>query len=107
MKKTAMILTVSSLFFVSAISISVAEEPPLKKAAQNQKHRIEQGIKSGELTPQEAKRLEAEQVKLKNAEAEVKSDGEVTNKERKILKNRREKASQHIYNLKHNKKDAN
>ena len=107
MKKTVSILIVSFMIFVSVISVSSAEEISGKKSAQNQKQRIEQGVKSGELTPQEAKKLEAEQMKLKNAEAEVKSDGEVTNKERKILKNRREKASQHIYNLKHNKKDTN
>lgn len=107
MKKTVAILTVSTLIFVSGVSVSLAEEPVGKKAAINQKKRIEQGMKSGELTPGETRKLENEQIKLKKTEAEMKSDGKVTTKEKRILKNKREKASEHIYELKHNKKEAN
>ena len=106
MKKSALIFIFLSLFFISGLSFSMAEDRPVKKAGLNQKQRIEDGIKSGELTPEEARRLEAEQMKLREIEENVRSDGKVTPREREIVKSKREKASRHIKRLKNNPKDV-
>lgn len=106
MKKNTLIFILSSLIFISGFSFSMAEDNPARKAGLNQKQRIEEGIKSGELTPEEARRLEAEQMKLREIESNVQSDGKVTPREREIVKSKRENASRHIKRLKNNPKDV-
>jgi len=60
--------------------------PVVDQREKNQDKRIDQGIKSGEVTGGEAARLEAQQGKIKVDEAKAKSDGVVTAKERAKLK---------------------
>jgi hypothetical protein len=55
------------------------------------------------LTPKEAAKLEAQQGRIQAAEAEAKSDGKVTAKERAQLTHRQNKANRKI---RHNKHDA-
>jgi hypothetical protein len=74
---------------------------------ENQQGRINQGINSGQVTPREAGRLEAEQAKIKQDELRAKSDGNVTPKERAKLTKEQNKASKDIYKLKHNKRQTN
>lgn len=68
----------------------------------NQQKRIHQGIASGELTPWEIKRLEKEQWQIQQSKKQVLADGVVTPRERTWLEVRQDKASGHIYRLKHN-----
>jgi hypothetical protein len=76
--------------------------PVVDQREKNQQERIDQGIKSGELTKREAMRLEAQQGKIKVDEAKAKSDGVVTAKERAKLKREQNRASRAIYRKKHN-----
>jgi len=69
-----------------------------------QKGRIGQGIKSGELTKGETKALIGGQKKLQHMKRDMKSDGKVTLKERKILHKAQNNQSKKIYRLKHNEK---
>jgi hypothetical protein len=74
------------------------------KATERQVHqqrRIHQGVKSGELTKREARKLEAQQAKIQADKLEAKSDGVVTGKERAKLQHEQNRASRKIYKQKH------
>ena len=81
-------------------------DPGIQKRLQNQERRIDQGVQSGELTPKEAGRLEAEQAKIKQAEERMKSDGRLTSQERQRLNNMQDRSSQKIYRQKHDAQKA-
>ena len=81
----------------------MAGTPVLDERQQNQKQRIKQGIKSGELTKKESKRLINGQAQLQKMEYKAKSDGVVTKKERARLQNKANKESAKIAKNKHDK----
>ena len=63
--------------------------------------RINQGIRSGELTRSEARRLEAEQARIRVDERFDRADGKLTLKERQQLHKELRHASRDIYRQKH------
>lgn len=67
----------------------------------NQRQRIEQGIRSGELTRPEARRLMAEQRAIEDEEQRYLADGIVTRAERADLLQDLNAAARHIYNESH------
>jgi hypothetical protein len=81
-------------------------DPRIEQREQKQEKRIDQGVKSGELTPGEAARLERQQTKIKQDEARMKSDGKLTKKERRKLTREQNRASKNIYRKKHNERKA-
>ena len=81
-------------------------DPGIQQRMQNQENRIDQGIRSGQLTPKEAGKLEAEQAKIRQTEQRMKSDGNLTAKERQKLDNMQDRASSHIYRHKHDRQTA-
>jgi hypothetical protein len=76
--------------------------PVVNQRQRNQRARIRQGVKSGELTKGEAKRLRQEQKTIRAEKQMAKSDGKVTPQERAKLRRDQNKASRDIYRLKHN-----
>jgi len=82
-------------------------DPGIQQRMQNQEQRIDQGVAGGALTPKEAGRLEAEQAKIQQTEQRMKSDGQLTPKERQKLRNMHDRSSRHIYNQKHDAQTAN
>jgi len=86
---------------------SSMQDPRIQQRMQNQESRIDQGVKSGELTPKEAEKLEAEQAKIRQTEQRMKSDGNLTPKEREKLHNMQDRASDHIYRQKHDRQKVN
>jgi hypothetical protein len=72
----------------------------------NQQNRINQGIKSGQLTPQETSHLETREANLQSTEAkdEAKHNGHLTKAEQRNLNHRENKISRSIYRKKHNAK---
>jgi len=82
-------------------------DPGIQQRTQNQEQRIDQGVKSGALTPKETGRLEAEQAKIRQTEQRMKSDGQLTPNERQKLNNMQDRSSQQIYNQKHDAQTAN
>jgi hypothetical protein len=80
------------------------DDPGIQKREQKQEQRIQQGVQSGQLTPKEAGRLEAQQAKIKQDEERMKADGKLTKAERKKLKREQNRASENIYKKKHNEK---
>jgi hypothetical protein len=83
------------------------KDPGVKKRMKNQEQRIDQGVKSGELTPKEAGKLEAEQARIQQTEQRMKSDGRLTSKERQKLDTMQDRSSDHIYRQKHDRQKVN
>jgi hypothetical protein len=75
--------------------------PRVTKRQLNQQARIKEGVKSGDLTRRETRRLEREQAKIAIDKAKAKSDGVVTPREKAKLKREQNRASRHIYKEKH------
>jgi E3 ubiquitin-protein ligase DOA10 len=84
-------------------SSSLAQEktPRVDKREKIQKERIKDGVKSGELTRRETRRLAAEQKKIRNDEARSKADGIVTPRERARLNKELNRAGRDIHRQKH------
>lgn len=69
----------------------------------NQEQRIQQGVQSGQLTQQEAARLEKGQERVARMEEKAKADGKVTPQERKRLEHAENVQSRHIEREKHDR----
>lgn len=78
--------------------------PVIKERQMNQKARIRQGVRSGELTKGEARNLRQEQKTIQAEKKMAKADGKVTAAERAQIRKDQNKASRDIYRLKHNKR---
>jgi hypothetical protein len=70
----------------------------------NQKQRIEQGLRSGELTRKESKHLKAQQRDIHQVKKMAKADGKVTREERRVIKQKQARADKNIARKKHNDK---
>lgn len=95
-----------------AISLAIAGAasagtPRFDARQHHQRERIAQGVKSGELTMRETRRLAAGQVHLNRVERRAKADGEVTARERARLQREADQQSRRIYRQKHDAQDRN
>ena len=68
----------------------------------NQQTRIENGVKSGQLTNQETGKLERGQAHVNGAEARAGANGHVGAGEQKSIQARENRQSRHVHNKKHN-----
>lgn len=95
--------TVLTLAFLSLASTAALAAQPARYVQRNanQQGRIEQGLKSGELTTREASRLEREQSAVETLEAKAARDGSVSAKEAARIDSAQDKASRDIYRQKH------
>jgi hypothetical protein len=66
-----------------------------------QRARIAEGVKSGDLTKPEARRLRAQQRRIKRTEKRAEADGVVSKQEKQKLENMQDRANKNIYNQKH------
>jgi hypothetical protein len=64
--------------------------------------RIKQGVKSGELTRKEARKLRKQQRRIDRLERRFSSDGYLDRRERRVLRKKQNRASERIYRYKHN-----
>ena len=76
--------------------------PGIDKRQADQERRIQQGVKSGQLTDKEAARLEKQQAKIEADKQAAKADGKVTPQERKKLQREQNQANRAIARDKHN-----
>ncbi len=100
------IQTCASLLVV--VMLSLAAKAPAKDGDKNvdhrearQQRRIEQGIKHGQLTPDEVKQLEAQEGKIAATEKNFMSDGKLTKDEGKQLEQALNDASLQIWAHRH------
>jgi uncharacterized membrane protein YebE (DUF533 family) len=84
-----------------------ASAQTIRQKGKNERHRIAQGVKSGELTKSEAKNLAQDQREIHQEVKAAKADGVVTKEERKDIKQDQRQTSRKIYRKKHNARDRN
>jgi Skp family chaperone for outer membrane proteins len=80
-------------------------DPGVNARQANQRERIQQGVKSGELTRSEARKVGEEQRDVRQLERAYKSDGTLTARERADLHHEQNQASRDIYRQKHDVQD--
>ena len=73
----------------------------------NQQNRIEQGLKSGQLTTKEAGKLEREESQIDKMESNALKDGKMTNAEKRRIERAENQASKDIYREKHDAQTGN
>lgn len=76
--------------------------PRIDKREMRQQKRIHEGVKSGALTPREARHLERREARIRRTERRAKADGVVTPRERKKLNRELNRTSRDIKRKKHN-----
>lgn len=97
-KRSALCLALAALPFVAAAG---NRDPGVNHRQHHQQHRIHQGVKSGELTRAETRRVQAEQRHIRREERAYKADGHLTRAERADLHRDQNHASRDIYRQKH------
>jgi hypothetical protein len=102
-----LVLTIAGILGVASLSHAEAgvRDPGVNARQQNQRQRVQQGVRSGELTRRETGALAREQRDVRQLERAYKSDGELTRAERVDLHQEQNQASRHIYNQKHDAQD--
>ncbi len=97
-----------AVFSFTAITLAFAtssyavDTPKIDSREAKQEQRIDQGIRSGALTPKEEAKLDAGQAKVEKMEEKAKADGTVTKHERKRIKHEQNVQDKKIHNMKHN-----
>lgn len=94
-------LTLSAVFILGLGVAAFADTPYINRREHHEQQRIRQGVRSGELTRREARRLEAEQGRIRGYEWYAKSDGHVSRAERRHLDHMLDRSSRDIYRQKH------
>ena len=119
--KSLLILAASGLMFVGAAAAQqdntsgagAGKVDPghprvnqVNKREQNQQNRIANGVKSGQLTPAETRRLERGEQRLQNNEKKdmAKDNGHLTKQDQRQLNKEANHMSKRIYKDKHNAK---
>ena len=102
MKRLVIATAVGALFAGSAL----AQQGTVQRDV-NQQQRIEQGLKSGQLTTQEASRLEAEQARIQRDQSRALRDGSLSPAEKARLAREQNQASRDINRLESNKATGN
>ena len=97
-----------STLAVSAIFAGSLGAQTINHARENQQDRIAQGIKSGELTPAEAAKVEGREARINHRihRDRVANGGTLTKGEKRRIDHSQDQTSKEIYRLKHNKRGA-
>ena len=101
--KRVLFILMAIIFTTSAIFAQSTKTPKINKKQKVQLEKIEKGVKSGELTRKEAKRLRKQEAKLQKKKKMAKADGKLTHKERVKLHKEAKKLDAKIYKHKHDK----
>ena len=105
MKAKFVTLALAAAFALPAFA-QTQSTPRIDKRQANQERRIEQGEKSGSLTPKEAAHLEKGQAHVQKMENKAVADGKVTPKERARIEKAQNQQSRRIHREKHDKQKA-
>lgn len=104
MRNTLIRAAAATALAVSFIAPAAAWEGPgdsINARQQRQQERIADGVRAGKLTRHEARRLMQEQRAISRKEAAYRADGVLTRAEWRELDRDLNRASQHIYNQRH------
>ena len=103
--KMTLALSIATLLSGTALAQTAAEKDQQRDV--NQQERIEQGLKSGELSTKEAGHLEREQQHVDRMEAHDLKDGHISAAEQARLTKAQNTASADIYKQKHDAQTGN
>jgi uncharacterized membrane protein YebE (DUF533 family) len=103
LKKTALMAALMTASGFAVAQSGTASTPRIDQRQANQQQRINQGVKSGALTPKEAGRLEKGQQRVQRMETTAMADGKVTAKERRRIEHAQNQQSKKIYREKHDR----
>ncbi len=107
MKSTLIALMIAALPGLAlAQSSGTTSTERIDKRQANQQKRIDEGVKSGQLTQKEAARLQKGQDRVQRMEDKAKADGKVTKKERRHIEKAQDRQSKKIAREKHDKQRA-
>lgn len=106
--RTLMVTTaLAGILSIAPVGAALAgnvSDPVIQQKERDQQQRIDAGIRSGQLTPAEAARLQKKEDKIKQKEAKMKADGNLTLKERKKLNRQLDRTNKKITQKKNNPK---
>jgi len=88
-------------FLTTGLAFAQTATPRADIRQAEQKARIREGVRSGELTPEEARTLRVEQRLVRITKRAMKSDGVVTPRERRVLNRQLNRTSRDISREKH------
>ena len=97
-----LLLSFAALLIFTVGIYAQSQTPGINQRQRNQQARIHQGIRSGELTQREARRLQRQRLAIQTQKRIAKSDGVVTRCERTGIYRHQNFASKNIYYKKHN-----
>lgn len=101
MKSIRFFLAMIMFMGVLSVMAQSAETPRADQREQNQRARIREGERSGELTRRESARARRDQREIRRTEKRAKADGEVTKKEKAVIEHKQDKASRKLRRNKH------
>jgi len=104
MKRIILIATITMIG--GLLIVTQASAGVFHQRTKNQKLRIRHGIKTGQLTRSEVRFLKQEQRRIHRLQKIAWSDGRLTHRERRRIEKLQNKASNHIYRLKHNHRQS-
>lgn len=91
--------TLSIACLIGSPAWSAGRHDPVQR---NQRQRIAQGVRSGEITRPELKKLRHEQCQIKRFSHQARTDGHLSKWERRHLRAMKKQANRNIYQAKHN-----
>lgn len=104
MQRTFLTLAIGLLFSAGALAQNAASET---QRDTNQQNRVEQGLKSGQLTTKEAGQLERDEQRIDRTQAQDMKNGPLTVQEKAQIQHEQNQASRQIYQDKHNAATGN
>ncbi len=107
MNKSIIAAIVAATFALPGLALAqTTSTPRIDQRQANQEKRIEQGVKSGELTKKEAARLEKGQARVQKMENKAMADGKISKKEAREIERAQDRQSKAIAHEKHDKQKA-
>ena len=107
MNKSIIAAIVAATFALPGLALAqTTSTPRIDQRQANQEKRIEQGVRSGELTKKEAARLEKGQARVQKMENKAMADGTMTKKEKARIEHAQDVESRKIAREKHDKQKA-
>lgn len=97
-----------NLIYAAAIAVflSLAASPalagPIHHRQMNQRARIHQGVRCGQLTRWETRSLAHQQKRIQHAKRQAWADGRMNQRERTRIRNLQNQAGERIHRMKHN-----
>jgi hypothetical protein len=103
MRNSGKFLAAAALAGSLMVPVAGFGQQGIERRQETQHRRIEQGVRSGELTRREVRGLAVEQRKIEREQRRAASDGVVTSRERAGIQRDQNQASRHIARQKHDR----